>query len=145
LLLRIQELAGTIGRTGLQSMSSPEQQAGFSMLMEDLFALQLQRQALCGAIARCWNCEPGAVRLSRVQLDSSLAAEQLQQLRHRLMSLAHQTQASLQAAESMLKGWSNIINLVMGELLGTNAATGRYAANGQRVASTRIGSLDVRT
>jgi len=145
LLLRMQEFAGTINRTGLQTLSSPEQQTGFSAFMEDLFALQLQRQALCGAIARCWNCEPGTVRLSQVQLDSALAMEQLQHLRRRLMFLAHQTQASLQAAESMLKGWSNIINLVMGELLGTNATTGRYAANGQRVASTRIGSLDVRT
>jgi len=145
ILQRMQEFAAGINHAGFEVRSLTEQQAGLSQLVGDLFALQLQRQALRGAIARLCQCEPETVVLSRIQLATPQANATLDRYRQDLAQRAEQTKACLQTAETTLRGWAGIVNFVLGELLGSAGTSDRYAANGQRIASSRVGAIDVRT
>lgn len=144
-LLRMRDFAGTVNEAGFQIRILVEQQVGLSQLMGDLFAVQMQRQALFGAIARLWGCPPDRVTLSRIRVEPASDKVRLEQRRLALAQLARQAQAGMQTAESTLRGWSGITNFVLGELLGSAGTSDRYTANGQRMTSPRVDFIDVRT
>lgn len=144
-LLRLRDFAEKINQGGFQIRVLTEQQAGLSQLMGDLFAIQLQRQALFSAIARLCGGSTEHVTLSRIRLESADAKSRLDQQRDNLVRLAHQVRAGMQMAEATLRGWSGITNFVLGELLGAAGVSDRYTATGQRMTSPRAGTLDVRT
>lgn len=145
MLQRMQDFAVGINRSGFEMRHLTEQQAGLSQIVGDLCAVQIQRQALRGAIARLCQCEPEAVVLSRIQLATPQADAALERYRRDLKERAQQVKACLQTAETTLRGWAGIVNFVLGELLGAAGTSDRYAANGQKVSSPRVGTIDVRT
>lgn len=145
ILHRALQLIRSLSSSGVRVPVLSNVQESLASLTADMQQLQLHRHDLRQALALAWKCDPVLVRLSRVQLETPVATSVLQTQRERLQQLAHELSCSLAAAELTLRGWSGIVGIVLGELLGMTGTSDRYASNGQRVTSTRITGIDVRT
>ncbi|WP_437227754.1 hypothetical protein SH661x_000537 [Planctomicrobium sp. SH661] len=144
-LHRLQGLARNFNDGGYQSLSRVENQAELSGLLQDSLQLHQNRQGIRQAISQWMQCEPGSVRLSRLTLNSPAAEAELKQRREHLSQLAIESQATWKTIEESFRGWSGIVGFVLGELLDSSNTSDRYGANGQRVAVTRICSIDMRS
>jgi len=144
-LLQMKTFAASLTAEGFQVRSLIESQSGLTALLDHVVQIQEQRQQFCQALGQLLGCSPSVIRLSELDLGTPVANEQFHRRREKLIDLAIATRTCLSTADQTLRGWSGIINFVLGELLGPNANSDRYTATGQKMASTRAYSIDVRS